>query len=31
MEIELGHDWPDWETCLAGVKRGKAYWDSLEL
>jgi L-ribulose-5-phosphate 3-epimerase len=30
MEIEFGHQWPDWDTCLAAARRGKAYWDALE-
>jgi L-ribulose-5-phosphate 3-epimerase len=31
MEIEFGHEWPDWDTCYDAARRGKAWWDSLDL
>ncbi len=32
MEIEyLDYAYPDWDTCVEGARRGKAYWDGLEL
>jgi L-ribulose-5-phosphate 3-epimerase len=29
LEIEYDGTWPDWDTCVACLQRGKAYWDSL--
>jgi sugar phosphate isomerase/epimerase len=32
MEIEfVDYQYPDWEACVEAAKRGKAYWDGLEL
>ena len=32
MEIEFtNYEWPSWEECVAAAKRGKAYWDGLEI
>ena len=32
MEIEFtNYEWPDWEGCVEAAKRGKAYWDGLDL
>ena len=32
MEIEFtNYEWPDWEGCVEAAKRGKAYWDGLDV
>ena len=32
MEIEfVDYQYPDWKACVEAAKRGKAYWDGLEL
>ena len=30
MEIEyMNYEYPEWEACVEGARRGKAYWDSI--